>query len=321
MVYYINIRANPSFLTGRSAARLARLLREQEVGGSNPLAPIFRNFASLKTSPEIAYETSGESQTFLSSRTAETMPAQKTQAIVIRTFPLREFHKIITFYTPDFGKVKAVAHGVKSAKSRLGGSLELLNHGTLLFNHRENRELQSITDFSLIDGFDAIRADFTRITYGCYFAELVDVMASEGVANPEVFDLLQNTYQFLAQATDVPLLARAFELKFLDCAGYGPQLSRCAYCSAVIAGKLLAFSVRHGGVLCADCEYRDAATVSLMPGSCELLKMLRKSELGSLNRIRASERNHSELKRALGNFIEYHTERKLKSLKFIERTL
>ena len=26
--------------TGRSAARLARLLREQEVGGSNPLAPI-----------------------------------------------------------------------------------------------------------------------------------------------------------------------------------------------------------------------------------------------------------------------------------------
>ena len=110
------------------------------------------------------------------------MPAQKTQAIVIRTFPLGEFHKIITFYTPDFGKVKAIAYGVKSAKSRLGGSLELLNHGTLLFNHREHRELQSITDFSLINGFDAIRTDFTRITYGCYFAELVDVMASVRVS-------------------------------------------------------------------------------------------------------------------------------------------
>ena len=249
------------------------------------------------------------------------MPAQKTQAIVIRTFPLGEFHKIITFYTPDFGKVKAIAYGVKSAKSRLGGSLELLNHGTLLFNHREHRELQSITDFSLINGFDAIRTDFTCITYGCYFAELVDAIASEGAANPDIFDLLQSTYQFLAQATDVPLLARTFELKFLDCAGYGPQLSRCAYCSALLAGKSLAFSVRHGGILCENCEYRDTSTVTLLPGSCELLKMLRTSELKGLNRIRASERNHRELKRALGHFIEYHTERKLKSLRFIERTL
>ena len=171
------------------------------------------------------------------------------------------------------------------------------------------------------NGFDAIRTDFTCITYGCYFAELVDAIASEGAANPEIFDLLQSTYQFLAQATDVPLLARTFELKFLDCAGYGPQLSRCAYCSALLAGKLLAFSVRHGGILCENCEYRDTSTVSLLPGSCALLKMLRKSELKGLNRIRASERNHRELKRALGHFIEYHTERKLKSLRFIERTL
>ncbi len=28
-------------MTGRSAVRLARVLREHEVGGSNPLAPIF----------------------------------------------------------------------------------------------------------------------------------------------------------------------------------------------------------------------------------------------------------------------------------------
>ena len=115
------------------------------------------------------------------------MAAQKTQAIVIRTFPLQEFHKIITFYTPDFGKVKAVAYGIKSPKSRLSGSLELLNYGTLLFQHRENRELQNITDFNLLDGFDAIHSDFTRITYGCYFAELVDSTSSEGIANPEIF--------------------------------------------------------------------------------------------------------------------------------------
>ena len=261
------------------------------------------------------------------------MAAQKTQAIVIRTYPLQEFHKIITFYTPEFGKVKAVAYGIKSPKSRLGGSLELLNYGTLLFQHRENRELQNITDFNLLDGFDAIRSDFTRITYGCYFAELVDSSASEGIANPEIFDLLRTTYQFLVHADDVPLLARGFEIKFLDCTGYGPELARCVHCGSDVKGIAvgrkaaathqfgIAFSVRHGGVLCDDCENRDGAALTITPGSCELLKMLRKSEWERFNRIRASTQNHQELKRVLGSFIEYHTERHLKSLKFIETVL
>ena len=254
------------------------------------------------------------------------MAAEKTQAIVIRTFPLQEFHKIITFYTPDFGKVKAVAYGVKSPKSRLGGSLELLNHGTLLFQHRENRDLQSITDFNLIDGFDAMRSDFTRITYGCYFAELVDSISSEGIASPEIFNLLHTTYQFLVHVDDVPLLARGFEIKFLDCAGYGPELSRCVHCGSGVTGETadrfgIAFSVRYGGVLCGDCKNRDGAAFTIASGSCQLLKMLRQSEWERFNRIRASTRNHQELKRVLGNFIEHYTERKLKSLKFIENVL
>lgn len=262
------------------------------------------------------------------------MPAQKTQAIVIRAFPLRDAHKIITFYTPDFGKVKAVAYGVKSPKSKLSGSLELLNHGMLLFNYRENRDLQNLSGFELIEGFDGIRDDFTRITYGCYFAELVDAIASEGDANPEIFDLLRNTYQFLVDTDDVPLLARVFEIKFLDLAGYAPQLFHCANCSSVVrpifvkdtqgvssSASVMLFSVRHGGLLCENCQHRDTSAFSIAPGSCELLKTLRKSELNRLNRIRASTRNHRELKLVLGSFIQYHTERNLKSLKFIESVL
>jgi DNA repair protein RecO (recombination protein O) len=193
--------------------------------------------------------------------------------------------------------------------------------------------LQNLTDFNLLDGFDAIRSDFTRITYGCYFAELVDSIASEGIANPEIFDLLRTTYQFLGHADDIPLLARGFEIKFLDCAGYGPELTRCVHCSSTVKSAFLddnseatnkfgvAFSVRYGGVLCGDCENRDGAAFTIAPGSCELLKMLRKSEWEQFNRIRASSQNHQELKRVLGSFIEYYTERNLKSLRFIENVL
>ena len=257
------------------------------------------------------------------------MPAQKTEAIVIRTYPLRDTHKIITFYTPDFGRVKAVAYGVKSPKSKLSGRLELLNHGMLMFNHRENRDLQSLSGFELIEGFDGIRDDFARITYGCYLAELVDAIAAEGDANPEIFHLLQNTYHLLADIEDVAMLARVFEIKFLDLAGYAPQLSQCANCGSNVTASatktqgtpVMLFSVRHGGMLCNNCQHRDTSAYSITPGSCELLKTLRKSELEKIDRIRASTRNHRELKLILSSFIRYHTERNLKSLRFIESVL
>ncbi len=262
------------------------------------------------------------------------MPTQKTAAIVLRAFPLRESHKIITFYTPDYGKVKAVAYGVKSPKNKLSGSLELLNHGMLLFNYRENRDLQNLSGFELIDGFDGIRTDFARITYGCYLAELVDAIASEGDANSQVFTLLRNSFQLLENIQDVPLLARYFEIKFLDLSGYAPQLSICANCGTIVTPAFiqkspqaksktptLHFSVQNGGMLCTNCQHRDTSAFTITPGSSELLKTLRKSELNKLNRIRASTLNHRELKLILSSFIKYHTERNLKSLTFIENVL
>lgn len=262
------------------------------------------------------------------------MPVHKTPAIVIRTYPLQDSHKIITFYTPEHGKVKVVAYGVKSLKSKLSGSLELLNHGMLLFNYKENRDLQNLTSFDIIEGFDGIRSDFTRITYGCYFAELVDAITIEGDANPDIFNLLIYTYQFLSEIDDVPLLARVFEIKFLELAGFSPQLTQCANCSSEVTAFLpkklksnysgspeIVFSVGHGGVLCIECHHRDTNAFSIAPGSCELLKTLRSSDLTMLNRIRASSRNHRELKLLLSSFIQYHTERNIKSLKFIESVL
>ena len=120
-------------------------------------------------------------------------------------------------------------------------------------------------------------------------------------------------------------LQGGFEIKFIDCAGYAPELSRCVHCGSEVRGATaqfgIAFSIRYGGVLCVDCKNRDGAAFTIAPGSCELLKMIRRSEWQQFNRIRASTRNHQELKRVLNSFIEYHTERRLKSLKFIENVL
>ena len=246
------------------------------------------------------------------------MPVQKTQAIVIRSFPLGEFDKIITFYTADFGKIRAVARRVRRPKSRFGGSLELLNYGALVFFERPNKDLHTINDFDLIDAFDGIKADFERTAYGCYLAELVDAIEPGHAVDGSVFRLLRRAFGMLTQIDDIALLSRAFELQLLGLTGYAPQLSHCAVCTNVFRESTVNFSFRFGGVLCANCVDGDARAISIARGSCELMKQLQKSDLSYLPRFRASELNHRELKFALSNFISYHTERALKSLEFIE---
>ena len=247
------------------------------------------------------------------------MPVQKTQAIIIRSHPLGEVHKIIRFYTVEFGKVSAVAHGSRRAKSRFGGSLELLNYGNLVFFEYPNKDLHRLDDFDLIDAFDPIKADFDRTAYGCYLAELVDATELAGqLADQSVFHLLQYAFETLTQTEDIPLLARAFELQFLGLAGYAPQLSRCVACADVFYGATVHFSPSHGGLLCANCEGNDTTARPISRGSCELMKQLQKFGFSYLRRFRASDLNHRELKFVLSNFISYHTERTLKSRDFID---
>ena len=246
------------------------------------------------------------------------MPIQKTDAIVIRSYPFGEYHKIIIFYTSDFGKVRAAAYGVRGPKSRFGGSLELLNHGTLVFSERPNKDLRIVQDFDVIDAFDGIKADFDRTTYGCYLAELVNAIESEQPANRGVFRLLQHGFDGLSQTEDIALLARGFELKLLDIAGFAPQLSRCIVCASEPAGATLRFSTRLGGILCNNCTHNDSNALQLARGSCELMKYLRKCDLAHLNRVQASKLNHHQLRLVLSRFISYHTELTLKSLELIE---
>ena len=246
------------------------------------------------------------------------MPIQKTDAIVIRSYPFGEFHKIIIFYTSGFGKVRAAAYGVRGPRSRFGGSLELLNHGTLVFSERPNKELRIVQDFDIIDAFDGIKADFDRTTYGCYLAELVNAIESEQTANQGVFRLLQHGFDGLSQVDDIALLARAFELKLLDIAGFAPQLSQCVVCASPPSGATLMFSTRLGGLLCDDCKHNDSNAPQLARGSCELMNYLRKCDLAHLNRVQASNLNHRQLQLVLSRFISYHTELTLKSLDLIE---
>ena len=60
------------------------------------------------------------------------MSLYREQGVVLRTLRLGEADRIITFVTQGHGKVRAVAKGVRTSKSRFGARLEPLTHVSLL---------------------------------------------------------------------------------------------------------------------------------------------------------------------------------------------
>ena len=81
------------------------------------------------------------------------MSIVKTEGLIIRVMDYLESSKIITCFTPDHGKISLLAKGAKRPKSRLGGSLDLLQHIALVYYQKDTRELQTLSQVDVISSF------------------------------------------------------------------------------------------------------------------------------------------------------------------------
>src|ERR1700733_12605291 len=69
------------------------------------------------------------------------MALRESEAIVLRSYPLREADLLVTLFTRTEGKVRGVARSAKKSKRRFGGALEPLTYVRALYDVREGQEL------------------------------------------------------------------------------------------------------------------------------------------------------------------------------------
>lgn len=225
---------------------------------------------------------------------------------------LGEADRLVTLFSGERGKLRAVARGARRSPSRLAGALQPLAH--LRCQLAQARTLDIITQVELVDSFPPVRQDLTLVTYGHHFLELVDVVASEREAS-DLFPLLLSHLHLLAGGIDSELVSRAFELRLLAAAGFGPSLHDCARCGRPVGeGEEFGFNAAAGGVLCPAC----AGGTRLRPGVRGSLIYLAESDLRQLGRLRAGERDRAEMESMLRALLAYHLDRPLRSLAFLD---
>ena len=89
------------------------------------------------------------------------MPARISEAIVLRTYPLKEADLIVSFLTRDGGKLRGVANRARRPKSGFGAALERLTHGKIFYFQRETRELVKLEACEMIHSHFGLHGDLT----------------------------------------------------------------------------------------------------------------------------------------------------------------
>jgi len=177
----------------------------------------------------------------------------RTEAIVLRSIRYGEADRILHLYTPEHGRLGAIAKGARRARSRFGGRLEPYLRVRLVL-HQGRGELLTVTAADTLATHAGLRRHARTLEAAARACDAVARMFDSAEPHPEVFALLARMLALLAAdpAHAAPQTGLSFRLKLLLAAGLLPQLGACAACGE--REHLRAFSAAAGGVVCSACE-------------------------------------------------------------------
>lgn len=240
----------------------------------------------------------------------------KTEAIVLKRVNVGEADKILTLYTPNLGKLSAVARGVRRPKSKLGGHLELFTHTSLMLARGKN--LDTISQAEIITGFMPLRDDLWRSGLAFYAVELVHQFTAEHVENYPIYRLLLDTLRWLCRTQDGELALRYFELNLLTHLGYRPELHHCLDCSSPLEPTTNYFSAASGGVLCPQCRVKDSMARPISVNALKVMRFLQESDYQKASRLKLEAELSNDLEGLMRQYIRYLLEREMKTVAWLD---
>jgi DNA repair protein RecO (recombination protein O) len=261
------------------------------------------------------------------------VPARVSEALVLRTYPLKEADLVVSFLTREEGKLRGVAKRARRPKSAFGSGLERLSHVRMAYFERETRELVNLDSCELIRSQFDLVSDYWAGVALDYFAEVSDQLLPPAEANEKFFRLLLAVLDSLrppGQAGDRGRVWRAvtyFSLWAVRLSGWLPELHACLGCGTFLddpeAPQRAFFSREQAGLVCSHC--RGASGTPFGGSGWELsvesraiaADMLRKP-VKELARTDWEQRTATDLRRFLVQQMESHVERRLITAPMLE---
>jgi DNA repair protein RecO (recombination protein O) len=166
--------------------------------------------------------------------------ARASEALILRTYPLKEADLIVSFLARDAGKLRGVAKRARKPKSPFGSGLERLSHVKVFYFQRENRELVNLDSSELIASQFALASDYAAGVALDFIAEVSEQLLPPAEPNERFFRLLLAVLDYLRQrqADGVWQAVGYFSLWAVKLSGFLPEM-RIGAESRAVAEEML----------------------------------------------------------------------------------
>ena len=240
-----------------------------------------------------------------------------TDAIVLSRFDYGEADRIMTLFTPTYGKFKAIAKGVRRPTSRLGGALEPL--AELRVALARGRTFDVVTQVEVSHAWLRLRDSLESAATAWYLAELADRSIEERHETEGLYALLRRAYELLDAGMASHRVARWYEMHLADEMGVRPEVDRCVECDRMLeADEQFRWVPPLGGVLCSRCPGPPAERAGMSVDAVKLLKAYQRMDVEALAGLRLPAAVESEVETALRDFLRVALERDARSLEFLD---
>ena len=190
------------------------------------------------------------------------MEAIKDLAITLKVVPYDERDRIITAITGNHGKVTVIAKNSIQSR-RFGGALDLFTASEWSYSEKPGSDLGLLKEAQVRRSFDGVKKDFSRLSLGSFFAEIVMRIAPSSAPCPELFKLLANALAAVEEYEDPDWnlkILNLFIAKLLQWSGVQPALLNCLSCGydlrmlAAQEGSRITALISEGGWICGNCH-------------------------------------------------------------------
>src|ERR1700730_7353291 len=244
------------------------------------------------------------------------MPLKESEAIVLRTFPLGEGDRLVSFLDRQSGRVRDAARGARLPKSRFGSTLEMLAYIRIWYFERETRELVRINQCELIESFMDVQQDYTSAVGLALVSEITDSVLGEREAADAQFRLILLTARAIRTHGPSQVILAYFCLWTARLGGCLGPLDRCSSCTRVLGGEAAFHSPGFAELYCAECRDNRMSRISK-----EALAVGYLALSGTLDRLLKENPPMIPAKEILSyalDVLEQHIEKKLISRKTFE---
>ncbi len=238
------------------------------------------------------------------------MALVETEAIVLRTYRLGEADKIVSLLARQLGRVRAVAKGALSRRSRFGASLEPLSYIRLWIYDRENRDLQRLGSCEVLESFFEMQRDYRIQVAAQYLAEVSERFLPEREVNERAFRLLLVVLRAMHRFREVNRPLLFFDYWLLRLGGFLPDLGGCAKCRQGFEGGSGFYDAASGALLCSRCR-PESSQVRVSSQALGLVNQFRAARIEEWLQSEKAPAGGRELRLFLEGLIESHLERKL----------